>query len=584
MGTLNGLLQDLRIAIRTLAKNRVFSFSAIATLVLGIGATTVMFSVVYSLRFEPFIYKDSERLVMFTVDDLGKNGFNRSWLYIPEFAAVREQNKSFEDLVGYRPAELAYRNNSGTRNILGGLVTVNSFEFLAVRPLLGRGIQPADGEPDAEPVFVMNYGMWKRDFGSDPGILGKTFTLNNRPRTLVGIMPPEFQFVSGAEVWLPLSLRPGAEGQLNVANLPIGLMPIGVPSRRYSPHCRGRPKFRLLSSCKTPGSATLPSLPGKFHRYDRNSPRSPDWKVQGDALYPSRRRDRAPPHRVHQRVEPFACSGYEAQTGDRDPFCHRREPQSACPATHRGEFGNLFCRLCSRLDSRIRRFESGSRRHSSRCDSAGDCTSFHPAVLLFSLFVASVTTILCGLAPALFAIHGELYSHLAAGSKNSDGGYARGKLRAGLIIAEVALSVILLAGAGLMTRTLLALTHVDVGFDSNRLLYAKITLPKEKYAADQKKMFFRELIDRVTTIPGVVAAGTTTMLPTTGGAFPNIRVRGSESSELRNGMWDLASPELLSDNELAIGSRENTLGERHRVRARCGHCQPDPRPGIFRRR
>src|SRR5512146_1487832 len=227
MGFPSSILQDLRIAFRTLGKNRGFAFSAISVLAVGIGATTVMFSVVNSLMLEPFIYKDSQRLVTFNINDLGKNGCQRPWFYIPAFLAIREQNRTFEDLAGYRRAEVTYTTDSGTRSVLAGWVTVNTFNFLGVRPLLGRGIQPSDGDAGAAPVFVMNYGMWKRDFGADPGVVGKPFLLDHRLRTLVGIMPAQFQFIPKAELWLPLSLRPGAEGQLNVANLPIGLIPVG---------------------------------------------------------------------------------------------------------------------------------------------------------------------------------------------------------------------------------------------------------------------------------------------------------------------------------------------------------------------
>lgn len=542
MGHLNSILQDIRVAIRTLAKNRGFAFSAIAVLAIGIGATTVMFSVVYSLLLEPFVYKDSQRLVTFNINDLGKTGFERPWFYIPEFLAIREQSRCFEDIVGYRRAEVTYQTDSGTRNILSGWVTVNTFDFLGVKPLLGRGIQPSDGEAGAAPVFVMNYSMWKRDFGADPGILGKSFLLDHRLRTLVGIMPPRFQFVSKAEMWLPLSLRPGAEGQLNVARLPIGLIPVGR-LRPGSDLGSAKTDLSVIFGRLAKVPVQLPYLPHPVHfavgvetlrSYITNGFRSTLFALLGAVgvlllIACTNVSSLLLVQATKRRREIAIRSAIGASRGR---LVQQLLVESSVICFAACMFGCIPAYLGLNIVRGVLPPDAIPPEAPLR---------FHPVVLLFSIGLASVTTILCGLAPAFYAVRGDVQAHLAGANRNTEGSYGSGKLRSGLVILEVALSVVLLAGAGLMARTVMALARVDIGVEPTRLLYAQITLPKDKYSAAQKRIFYRQLIDRVDAIPGVSGAGTGPV-PTVLGAYPNLRVRGEESGELKNGTWALVDP------------------------------------------
>src|SRR3984893_4326694 len=180
-------LRDFQYALRSLAKDRRFALVAVFALALGIGATTAMFSVIYNVVFDPFPYRDFQRSVVFEMQDLVNTSDNprRDHYTIPEFLAIREQNHVFEDIVGNFQLNVLYTDGKGTRRFLGGYVTTNGFDFLAVPPFLGRVFSPDDGKPGAPLVFIMNYRLWQTEFNSDPKIVGATFFLNGKPRTLV---------------------------------------------------------------------------------------------------------------------------------------------------------------------------------------------------------------------------------------------------------------------------------------------------------------------------------------------------------------------------------------------------------------
>src|SRR5882724_8117212 len=232
---MTGLLQDFRYALRSLAKDRGVAIVAVLTLALGIGATTVIFSVFYNVLIKSFPYKDFGRLITFSIENLTNNGSSsgRRFFSSSEFLAFRQENRVFEDIVGYDPGGgLLYNDGTGTRSLgTKASVTTNTFAFYGVPALIGREITPEDGKPGATPVFVMNYGLWRSEFGGDPKILGTTFVLDGQPTTLIGIMPAKFNLY-GVNVWIPAApetgtlqivgrLKPGISRQTAAADLDV---------------------------------------------------------------------------------------------------------------------------------------------------------------------------------------------------------------------------------------------------------------------------------------------------------------------------------------------------------------------------
>jgi predicted permease len=203
---LSDFWQDVRCILRSLKQQRSFALLAILALSVGIGCTTVGFGVVENLLFDPYPYKGADRMATFAIHDVkAAPKVARSRVTGPEFLDYQKQNHVFDDIVGSYNSQTVYSSPDGAETFWGAYVTANTFEFFDVAPLLGHWITPDDGKPGAPPVFVMNYRLWQERFGGDRSILGKVYTINDQPRTLVGIMPPRFQ-AYGARVWLPITL------------------------------------------------------------------------------------------------------------------------------------------------------------------------------------------------------------------------------------------------------------------------------------------------------------------------------------------------------------------------------------------
>jgi hypothetical protein len=204
---LSWFAQDVRYASRGFRRDRGFTLLAILALALGIGAVTVIFSVIENVLIEPFPYRAPDRLAIIYVHDTTRPEDYRNPSYrLPEFLDISAQNHVFEDAMGNSGLDILYTDREGTLQFEGEWVTPNTFEFLGMQPLLGRMITKADGNADAAPVFAMSYRLWKKQFNSNPNLVGKTLILNGQPRTLVAVMPPRF-LLGNADIWIPSNMN-----------------------------------------------------------------------------------------------------------------------------------------------------------------------------------------------------------------------------------------------------------------------------------------------------------------------------------------------------------------------------------------
>jgi len=526
---LHSVISDCRYGIRQLRRSPGFAADTVFTLALGVGATTVMFSVVYNLLFNPFPYREADRLMLVSIHNAQKGGPGAVRDFsIPDFIEYQQHNRVFEDMVGYDNLDVLYSDGEGTRRWPGAFVTTNSFEFYGVSPLIGRGIAPEDGEAGVPPVFVMNYKLWKAEFNGDPAILGKRFKVNGTARTLVGIMPQRFQAYS-VRVWLPLALRPGAEGTTFLGSLPASVFAIGrlkngttlkaaradidVIARRLTKvHPKDFPE-RFTVSVQKVVEASM----GQF--------RLMLYVLLGAVVM----------------LLLIACSNVANLLLSRATI---RERELAVRAAIGASQGRLIRQLL--VESLVLALAAclagcaftyvglkGIMSTIPQDRLPGETiVRLDPVVLSFALAISVLTTLIFGLAPALQAVRRKFRDSLMSTSQGVNGGRRHGRFRAALVIAEVALSVALLVGAGLMARSFFALSHVGLGFNPTNILYARLGFPDGPYdTADQKRLFFQQVLDRVKALPGVVAVTEADALPTVQGAVSDVTVPGKTHPE-----------------------------------------------------
>jgi len=494
------LARDLRFGFRSLLRNSGLSLTAILALTLGIGGTTVMFSVIYCVVVDALPYRNFNRSVVFGIRNLANVGGwkGRDFFTSDEIRAFREQNHVFEETIAYNGIRLLYDNGKSIRYWpRGETVTANTFAFLGIPPLLGRTFSQEDGRPNAPPVFVMKYRFWQSEFGGDPKILNTTFILNGKPTTLVGIMPQRFNAFS-ANFWLPMNdgqndgsvmgrLKPGVSVQTAGADL-------DAIAHRYQKANPGGP-FPFPEKFVIVPQTLIDSLIGGFKKtlygllaavllllliacsnvanllLARATAREREMAMRS-ALGASRTR------LIQQLLaESFMLAAAASIAGCALAYFALKIVVALIPA------GTLPEETVIRMNA---------------------------PVLLLALGMTLLTTILCGLAPALHIMRGDLQPRLTGSGKGVGTIFRHGKLRAALVIGEVALSIVLLIAAGLLMRSFLVLTRVDLGFDPKNVIYFRLSLPRA-YNTDvdvtrqKKNALTRQILDRLRALPGVTS-------------------------------------------------------------------------------
>jgi predicted permease len=521
--------QDIRFILRSLKKQRSFSVLAILALSLGIGCTTVGFGVVENLLFDPYPYKGANRMATFAIHDVkAAPKVARSRLTVPEFLDYQKRNHVFDDIVGSYNAQTVYSSPDGAETFWGAYVTPNTFEFFDVAPLLGRWITTADGKPGAPPVFVMNYRLWQERFGGDRTILGKVYTINDQSRTLVGIMPPRFQ-AFGARVWLPITLTPSA-----------------TPSA--ATHTEGN----LLVLGRLKPSATLQSAAADLTVVAKQIAKvyvdqyPPAFVVQTQTLNDA----------VMGNFKGMLYALVAAVLMLLLIACSNVANLLLARATSRDKEIAVRTSIGASAGRLVRQFLAESFVLSAAGFAGGCAFAFfglktvvatipegplpdeaviglNPSVLLLALGITVLTIFLCGLAPALHAMRGDLPSRLASSGRSLGESFRHGKLRRGLVIVEVALSLVLLTGAGLMVRSFLALLRVDLGFSPAKIYFTGVSFAKSSYdKVDEQKRFFQQVLERVQAMPGVNAVAASSSVPALGGGeSTEVEVPGRMHSE-----------------------------------------------------
>ncbi|HEY7183291.1 MAG TPA: ABC transporter permease [Blastocatellia bacterium] len=506
---LETLFQDLRFGARMLFKNPGFTLIAVVTLALGIGANTAIFSVINAVLLRALPYPEPERLVRFCEINPG-----RGWLDFavsaPNFAAWRKQQSVCERLAAYQFNTLNFTGGGEPERASALRVTADFFSVLGVGPAQGRNFLPEEEQAGSNHVAILSDGLWRRRFGADPNLIGRQIQLSGESYTVVGVTPPDFRFTQGTELWTPLTLLPrGANGSYGHNLSVIGRLKPGVGLAQ--------------------AQASMETIARQLEQQYPES--NAGWGVLMNTFY-----DWIVPEQIRRSMLTlFAAVGFvlliscanvanlllsrasarrqemairAAMGANRWRVMRQLLTESVLLSTLGALVGSSLAFWCTNL------IKAGTsldipRLHETRLDLKA---------LGFTFLIALGAGLIFGIAPAWQTSRLALNETLKESGRG--GGGERQRLRGALVIAEVALALVLLVGAGLMIRSFMRLQNVPLGFAPNHVLTMQLALPTAKYGQGAPRVnFINQLMQRLRATPGLIEASAVTNLPLAGGGW-----------------------------------------------------------------
>jgi len=507
------LIQDLKYGWRMLARNPGFTAVAVLTLALGIGANTAIFSVINALFLHPPGLPNPDRVVAVR-GKYDKLGLKSIVISAPDFAGIRDSRKIFAAAAIESDADFNYTASDWPQRLQGAMVSWQWFDVFSARPFLGRIFTPAEDHLNANHEVVLAYGAWQRWFGGDKGVVGRTIQLNQQPFKIVGVMGPEFRWPDSADLWTPIGLAPDAFSLNNTFN------------ESYFAVARLQPNVAL---------AQASGYVGVLVRRVVDDPRSTYAKDSGWGMF----------------ILPLVDFIY----GDlRTPVlilagavglvllivCANIAGLLLARATGRGR--ELAVRAA--LGASRKRLVRQALAESALLSGAGILLGLLVAglginalmliapkelvaagsfpldwhVLIFTVGLGAAAVFLFGLMPAWQMSRVEPYRVLRGSERTTAGGRQRHRLRSFLVVGELAMGLVLLAGTGLLLQSLKQILTVNPGFQPNGVMTAGLSLPDKHYSTKEKQFaFFRSVIDSLSHAPGVTAVGAGFPVPFTGG-------------------------------------------------------------------
>ena len=513
---MESLVQDIRFALRSLWKARVTTVVAIVCLALGIGANTAIFSVVRAVLLESLPFHDPQRLVMAyeSINAPGRSS-TTGWVAPANYFEWKKETRIFTDLAGFMPITRDLGDVTEPERLRGVRATTNLFRVLGSRPLAGRTFAEGDQPPAAAPVVIISEGLWRRHFASDPGLIGSTITLGGSKSTVVGIMPADFDFPVSPlrnDFWIPFDWRAVGDptNRANHSLLVVGRLAAGVDSTR------------AMADLSTVARRLELEFPDAQHNRGIQVMGLPGWvagKVRPALLVllgavcvvllivcanvANLLLTRAAGRRREVAIRTALGAG-------RVRLVRQLLTESATLAIAGGLLGIGVARLTL----------AGLRGMAMTVLPHAETIRLQTSVLLFTGAISLLTGMLVGIVPALRASQVDLREDLTEGAGRISAGAGRRRVLDALIVAEVALSLVLLAGAGLVIRSFVALIDTDPGFSAERMLTFRVGSPPVKPGADSERYarFYAPLLERTRRIPGVQAMAYISVLPIQGGA------------------------------------------------------------------
>ena len=521
------MLGEIKVALRGLLKSPGFTVIAIVTLALAIGATTAVVSLVNALLVRPLPYHDPSRLVLLW-EQFALQGLERIPVSAPEFRDYEKQARSFDGIAAFNYTTFNLSAGDLSERIQGAVVSPSLFALLGARPLRGRTFSPDEQQVGRDDVVVISEGLWRRRFNSDPAVVGNKLLLNDRGYTVVGIMPARFEFplplfnVQGnrfaerADIWKPVAFT---EDELKSRG-----------SRNYGVIARLRDG---VSTHQAQGELNA-LIADWIRQYRQNYGNGEGFS---GTLYP-----------LHEQVVGtmrtgllilsgsvafvllIACANLAtmllARASARERELAIRVALGAGPWRLLRQLlteSVLLALVGAAVGTILSVWGLEFLRHiGARTIPRLAEVNIDPTVLAITAIIAVGTGILFGLAPGLASAKPELTEALKEGGRGSTAGTRRNRLRNVMIVAEIALALMLLVGAGLLIKSFVRLQHVDPGFNPRNVLTAEINLPDLKYAAGKPvRDFYAELDQRIHNLPGVQSSAFTWILPLSGSNTDN---------------------------------------------------------------
>jgi putative ABC transport system permease protein len=516
------MFQDLRYGLRMLRQRPGFTLVAVMALALGIGANTAIFSVVNAVLLRPLPFAEPDRLVMVWKTDQQGDYSQVSLPYL-DFDDLRKQCQICESVGAwnsYTYTRFALTGDSQPEQVQYAVISASMFSVLGVKPILGRAFLPEEDELGAARVAIIGHGLWQRRWSADANLIGQSVALNGRSHVVVGIMPPGFvfpRFPQDAEVWVPLSGDP-------------------FPGRRFSPGTRYLNVLARLKAGATIAQAQV-EMDGIARRIEQRDPQF----NRGKGLSPTTLHHQVTGHLQRPLfvllgavgfVLLIACANVAnlllARASARQKeiavrlslgatrwrLVRQLLTEGVMLALLGGAFGLLLAQWSLRLFSII---PYNAASYFIPYNIPGDQLTIDWQVLGFTFALSLLAGVIFGLAPALHGSKPDINAALKSAGPLSGAGSSRQRTRSLLVAAEIALSLMLLVGAGLMIKSFLHLQEVDPGFSPERVLTADINLPPAKYPDGQKvTVFHDQVLERLAAVPGVEAAGLISSLPLSG--------------------------------------------------------------------
>jgi len=508
---MTALLRDFRFAMRTLAKNPGFTLAAIFTLALGIGANTGIFTVTNALLLRPFPYRDPERLVSVEVTDKMATAQPATIL---RYEMLRDHNKSFESIAAFTTDNLNLTGRGEPAQVPVARVSPDFFSMLGVPPQLGRSFTEEEGRPEGQPVAMLSDAMWRGHFSAAQDIVGQTVNLDGTPHTIVGVLPAnvEFPFVGPADIWTPRyfefslmtaqQLRRGVGYLTYIARLRRGTTIASANSELSVLNGQYREQNPTVPDAGADKAMKLESLRDLVVA----DLRSRVWLLSGAVAL----------------VLLIACANVASLLLSRS-LARRREiaVRTALGASRAIVVRQLLTEsiFLSLIAGLLGVGLGWAATHALLRWGADQLPQGMPIgidvrVLLFTLAISLLTGIIFGMFPAFQLSRVDLNGTLRDEGRGTSAGHARARLSSLLVVGQVALSLLLLIGAGLLLRSFGRLLRIDPGFDAGNVLTMDISLPSAKYAKPQQQIdFFSETVRRVSELAGVRSAAVSAALP-----------------------------------------------------------------------